>query len=172
MENDLVQTFEKDFEKAKKELKIKTTLRELDEAFFLNDSVMKEGYVSTSTPKQICRRIMDVFGSWLNYIHGLIIINPNSMINVTESQAFNEIEKERMGKLIDRLMMFSSEFSLLMLQNDDKKIGAFIDDAFTFWKKELNPALLSYMTKTNKAWTDRFGAKPDKKDKAKDSMYG
>lgn len=169
---DLMKNFEKEFEKLKKELKFKATLDELDEAFYLRDYISKEGYISSHPIKQISRRIIDFFGSWIQYLHGMLMANPSSLISMAEVQAFDEEDKAKANKLMDKMMIFSTRYNIFILNSDKKEAQLFIDESFAFWKKELSPALEDFMKKEKKLWQERLDSKPQKKDKNKDSLYG
>jgi hypothetical protein len=170
--SDVIKDFEKQFEKLKKEIGFKPTLKELDEVFYISDFISKEGYVSTSPFKQICRRIIDVYGVWLQYLHGLLMPNPGNIVNMAEAQSFNEEEKEKMNKLIERMMIISTNYNLVVLNMDTKQAKELIDEAYSFWKTELNSELTKFMEKTGGLWKERLNTKPAKKKKDSNAMFG
>jgi len=169
--NELLKQFEREFEKAKKELKFKATLKELDDIFYLKDFIMKENYVSDRVTRQIARRIMEVYISWAQYLHGIIMINPGSLINVVESQAFGEEEKEEMGKIFDRLMAITAENNIIGITKNKEKERTFIDGSLALWR-EISPKLKDIMNMVYDKWNERAKAKPAKKEKKIDTMYG
>jgi hypothetical protein len=168
---DLLKKFEMHFESMKKELKFKATLKELDEIFFVNDFIHKEGFVSTNLSRQLARRIVELYISWAQYLHGLLIMNPNSLTSIAESQAFTEKEKEEHGKLFDRLMVISTEHTYIGLTKDKKREAAFFDSAVSLWK-EISPQLIEIMKKVGKQWDERSHAKPKKQDEEYKRIYG
>jgi hypothetical protein len=172
---EIVKNFEKEFEKLRKELKLKITLDELDEEFHVRDYILKEGFISNKLSKQICRRIVDVLGSWLQYLHGTLMPNPNSLVSMAANQAFNEEDKQEVNMLINKLMTFSTGYNLLVLKDDKKLEQEFIDNAVTFTAKEMTPLLIKFITKEDIFWKNRSNKKkesPKKENKNKDSMYG
>ena len=169
--NDIVKEFEKEFAELKKELKFKVSLEELDDIFFLRDYFAKEGFVSNKLSRQLARRITELFLSWGQYLHGVLYPNPGNIVNMIESQTFDEVEKAEMIKLIDRIMSLSAENSVIGLSRDVSKEGAFIDKAVALWK-EINPTLIKYMKKEHARWEERLKSKPQKEDKELRRMYG
>jgi hypothetical protein len=168
---DLMKDFEKEFEKIKKDLKFKATLEDLDEIYFLRDYIQKEGYVGNKLSRQLARRISDVFVSWLQYLHGLVVVSPGNVINLVESQLFNDDEKAEINKIMEKIMAVSSKNSLITLTRDKNLEKEFFDDSVSVWK-EINPKLVQFMERVGKEWEDRSKAKIEKKKKEKDVMYG
>ena len=169
--SDLLKEFEKEFEKTKKELKFKASLKGLDDIFFLKDFITKEGYVSDRLSRQVARRIVELYVSWAQYLHGIIIVNPGSLTNVVESQAFSEEEKGEMNKLFDKIMIISTEHNIVGLTKDRKREAAFFDDAVSLWK-ESSPQLTKVMKKVSQRWIERSKAKPEKEDQEFRRIYG
>lgn len=98
--------------------------------------------------------------------------NPSSLISVTESQVFSDNEKEKMMKLIERIMMLSSEFNIMVIGNDKELERKFIDDSYSVWKDECAPELKKIMIKIGDRWEERLKSKPQKEDKDLKRMYG
>ena len=157
MENsqEIIKELEIKFKEIKKEAGFKATLEELDEVFFIKDLSLKEGYVPTKLLRSTCHRISEVMLSWSNYLHSLIIPNPNYLISMTETQFFSDENKEEILNLLNKIMEFSSKNSLNSLLNNKKEDAKFIDNSLTFWKKELNPKLTEYMKKVNLSWKEK-----------------
>ncbi|HME87329.1 MAG TPA: hypothetical protein VKE88_02860 [Candidatus Nanoarchaeia archaeon] len=164
--------FEKSFAVLKKELKIKVTLEELDSIFLVHDYVAKEGFVSNRLERQIVRRIIDVFSSWINYLHGMLVPNPNSILNVNEVSILTDADREKITKTVDRLMIFSTRYNMIAIKDDTKEAGKYIDDSVDAWNKEISPVLLDLMQRSNKMWNDRLQQKPEKKERSRNVMYG
>jgi len=169
--NELLEEFKKEFEKEKKEIKLKTSLNELEEIFHINDFVLRENYVSPRITRQIARRIMEFFISWVQYVHGLIIPNPNSMLNLAEAQALSEEDKKKITKVMNKLMALTSRNSLINLGQNKKDDKNFIDDAVATWK-EVQPDLDMAMKKIVTNWEEKAKAPIEKKKPEPDSMYG
>ncbi len=169
--SEILKEFEKEFEKIRSELKFKATLQELDDIFFITDHVQKEGFVSKKLSRQISRRIVDMYVSWAQYLHGLLVANPGSLVSMIESQAFSETEKEDITRLLDQLMALSIENNIIGINRNKKQESEFIDKSVQLWK-EISPKLESVMKKTHGRWSERSQMKPEKKDKDRNSMYG
>ena len=82
----LLKEFRWDFDKMKTELGFKSSFDDLNNIFFIDDFVLKTEFVSNRLSRQICSRIVETYMNWNNYLHSLIITNPQNMINVTESK--------------------------------------------------------------------------------------
>ncbi|MFH1316211.1 MAG: hypothetical protein ABII01_01715 [Candidatus Woesearchaeota archaeon] len=152
---ELMQEFEKEFEKIKKELGFKSNLDELDRIFFIKDHILKEGYVSNRLSRVVCRRIVDLFMSWGGYIHSIIMPNPSSMINMTENSVFDDKEKEDLIKLMNKTLAYSSRNTLIGLNKKKDEEAKFIDDSLKFWNKVLEPELTKIIEKVNKSWEEK-----------------
>jgi len=170
---DLIKDFEKEFEKIRKEIGFKPTLEQLDEVFYIRDFINKETYVSTAVLKQVCRRIVDVYSVWLQYMHGLISPNPGNMINMTEAQLYSDDERNKINKLIDRIMILSNNYNLLVINKEKKQGKDFVDEAYSFWETELKDELNKLMIKARDNWKDKLNSKPEKKKRNEaDNMFG
>ena len=152
---DLELEFNKRFEDLKKELGFKASLKEIDEIFNVKDYILKEDYIPNNLSRSICRRISDLFVNWSNYLHNLVIPNPNYMLSITESEFFTDIEKEEFIKIMSELMEISSRNSLIGLTKDKKEEGEFIDFSVDYWNKKLNTKLKDLMLKVNKSWKEK-----------------
>lgn len=170
--SDLINDFEKEFEKARKEYGFKPTLNELDDIFYIRDAISKDGYVSTSILKQVCRRIIDVYSVWLQYLHGLLVPNPGNMINVSESTICSDADREKIQKLINEMMVLSNDYNLFVLNTDRKKGKEIIDNAYSLWKDNVKDELVGFMQKARDMWENKSKTKPEKKKKESNIMFG
>lgn len=152
---ELLEELEKSFAEAKKELKFKTSFEEFEENFFIKDMVLHDGFVSTRLSRQLCRRIIDAYNSWLWYLHGIVMPNPSSMFSVTESQMFEDSEKDEIMKLMDKTSAIASRNSLIGLLKDKEFEAKFIDESVSFWKKEFIPALTKIVQKATDQWAQK-----------------
>ena len=125
----ILKELEEEFEIIKKELKLKSSLDELDKAFFIRDFILREGHMSNNLADSICCGMMNIYSSWSNYLHGLIIPNHNNMSLIKESGIFSEEDKEHFSKLIDHIMALVSTHVLIRLTKDKTKQTKFIDDS-------------------------------------------
>ena len=158
---ELMKEFEEEFEKIKKEMGFKATLADLDSIFFLKDFISKEGYVSNKLSRQICGRMVDLFGTWYNYLHTIIMPNPASMLNMTESQAFPDEEKQEILAIMAKCMAQVSKNTLNGLTKNKKDEAEFMDSSVELWKKELNPKLRDIIKKVKSNWAEKLESKPE-----------
>jgi len=146
----LIKELEEKFNKAKKELKFNASLTALDKSFFIKDAILKDGFVSERVSRQICFRVVEVFAGWNEYLHSLIMPNPQNMLNMGESKIFSQEEKKEITELMKKIMEISSRNSLIALKQDGE--GNLIDDAFNLWENEFKIKLIGIMSKINKEW--------------------
>lgn len=157
MKNDkeqLVEKFEAEFNKLKKELKFKTTLKELDKVFFLSDFFAERGYISQDISRSVCRRIVDLLMSWYNYLNTLIMPNTGYMANMVESQMFNESEKEEIMQTMNKIIAFTSQNTLNVLKREKKADAKFLDNSIKLWD-EIIPPLVKVMSKVANGWDEK-----------------
>ncbi|MBR9676336.1 hypothetical protein GOV05_04980 [Candidatus Woesearchaeota archaeon] len=144
-----------EFEKTRKELGFKSSLDELNQVFFIKDYIEKEGFVSQDFSRQLCSRIVDTYNQWYGYLHTLVVPNPHSMFNMTESQFFGDEEKEKIMLLMDELMNHSSKNTIIGLEKNKKEEAIFIDDSLSLWDKKIKPELLKLLKKIAKGWENK-----------------
>ena len=159
--DELMPEFEKEFLKLKKDLGFKASLDELDSLFYLKDNINKEGYISTQLSRAISSRISEVLMGWVNYIHNLIMPNASSLVSMIESQAFNEIEKQEMFLLFNKMMVHLSSNSINSITKDKKEEAAYIDNSLSL-AKEVTPQFVSIAKKIKSQWKERMDS-PDEK---------
>jgi len=150
--DELIKELQEKFKQSKKELGFSTTFEQMEETFFIKDAVLNTGFVSDGLERQLTARIVDTLMNWNNYLHSLLIPNPQSMINMHESKMFNESNRKEIINLITKSMGIISLNTLNGLTKDKKKQAEFIDNAYNFWKQDFKPELTKIMDKVNKDW--------------------
>lgn len=149
----LLQELNQEFKKAKEEIGFTPTFEELENEFLLKDSVLSTGFVSTIYTRQLCGRIVDIFNSWFNYFHDILMPNPGNMFMSTESKIFNtENDKQRIWKLIKKGRTLTSLNVLIGLNKDKEQEKKLINDSYNFWINEFKPTLIEIMKTVNTAW--------------------
>ena len=78
-QEELLEELKEKFEKTRKELGFKSNFDEINEIFFINDFILHEKFVSEFFSRQLCRRIVDTYNSWVGYLHGLMMPNPSNI---------------------------------------------------------------------------------------------
>ena len=152
---ELIKQFEREFEKIKKDLGFKSSLEELDKVFFLRDFILKENYVATKLSRMVCGRIVDTYYSWANYLQGLLMPNPGHMLSMTESQVFDENEKEEIFNLCSKVMALVSRNSLVGITRDKNEEAKFIDESLEFWNKTFSSELERIMKRVKDFWIEK-----------------
>ena len=154
-DNELLQALETDFAEMKKKLKLKASFEDLDKIFFIQDLIQKEGYVTSSLSRLISHRIVNTYMSWNNYLHGIVMPNPNYMISLEESQIFDEEGKKEIIDLMTQVMALTSRNAVIGITKDEVEEGKFMDDSVTFWNNTFSKGLLEILQKVNTNWTDK-----------------
>ncbi|MEK6945747.1 MAG: hypothetical protein AABW63_03055 [Nanoarchaeota archaeon] len=151
-EKKVLRDFEEGFGKLKQELKFKTSLDEIDEIFFIRDIILQDDFVSKNLFRQMAYRIMEFYLRWNDYLHGLIMPNPQNILNLSESKLFNQEEKRVITNMMKKIMELNSKNILISLTRDKTEEGKFIDYSVHIWKNELQPELVKLIKKINKEW--------------------
>ena len=151
MKMELLRELEEKF----KELDLRVNLEELDIIFFIKDFILTEGFVSENLSRQICSRISDTYGSWVNYLNGILVPNPSYMPIQAESKPFSsKEEREKIWELIKKAMELVSRNIMIGLTKDKEEEGKFIEEAVSFWNNKFKKELIRIMKKTNKQWKE------------------
>ena len=151
---ELIRQTKEEFEEVKRELGFKADFKEVDDIFFIVDYVLSEGFVSDYFSRQMCARIRDTFNVWVNYLHSLLMPNPQYLINITEANLFDEKERKEIQDLIKGALALSSSNALAGLTKDAKLEREFIDGSTEFWKEKFKPGVLKIMKKVNNGWSE------------------
>lgn len=149
----IVRELEEKFENSKKEIGFQTSLDELDSIFFIKDSVLSNGFVSDNFSRQMCARIADVYGNWINYLNNLLISNPNFLVFQTEYKLFSsEEDRKFLWSLIKGAMKFTSLNNLISANRNKLLEKDFIDESYHFWKDSFGGSIEKITQKIYNAW--------------------
>lgn len=148
----LMEKFEKAFSEMKEKTNLSISLEDLDRCFAIKDSVKKEGFISERVPRQIIYVIVDYLVGWNNYLHSLIMPNPQNMMNMGESKVFTPEEKKEMTEMIKKIMGFVSRSNICGLTKDEMKEKELIEDAYNFYRNEFKEKMIQIMNKINQEW--------------------
>jgi hypothetical protein len=151
---DILKELDIEFSKTREEFGFTSGLDELDEHFFIRDLVLEKGFVSGDFSNQLRIRIIDVLISWDNYLHGLVMPNPQNLFNLNEAKAFNENDKQEIVKVMSRVAHFVSRNGLVRLTRDKKEEAKIIDDSLKFWVEIYRPFFTKIMRKIENHWQD------------------
>jgi hypothetical protein len=149
---ELIKDIEKKFEQLKKELKFNATLEDLDKMFSIKDGILKDEFVSENFARQVCYRIVETYMGWNEYLHSIIMPNPQNILNMSESKIFSQEEKKEIVELMKKIMEINSQNSLMGLTKDKEAEAKFIDNALKFWEMEFKPKIVAIMQKINQEW--------------------
>ena len=151
-QDELIIRLKEEFKKIKTELNFKSTYEEIDKIFYIEDDVIQKKYVSSKYSRQLCSRMTDLFDKYIGYFHNLVMPNPSSMISQTETNLFNEEEKQSFIKLMNKLMYLSTKNTLAGVKNDKRLEAEFIDEGLIYCNEELIPKMTKIMEKINTYW--------------------
>jgi len=149
---ELLNDLDEQFKTLKKELRLKYSLEDFDSIFFIRDLISSQGFVSENLSRVICRRIAENYGYWANDLCGLIIPNPNSLISMSESQAFDKKDREEITLIVNKAMVFVSANPLIGLTKDKKAEAKFMNDAVSMWHEFFRAKLVEISIKANRYW--------------------
>ena len=153
MENkDLLKVLDEKYKEARAELGFKSSFQELNEIFYIQDSVLKDRYVSPRFSRQLCRRIAETYTSWINYFQGLLMPNPANLTLIAESKNLNEQDREELSLLISKTVALLVRNSIAGLNKDKEEEAKFIDDAVAFWNTTFKPGLIKILQKSKSEW--------------------
>lgn len=154
---ELLKELEDKFNKLKSELKFNSTLEEVDKYFFIKDLILERRFVSEDFSNQLRARIIETMINWDNYLHSLVMPNPQNLFNLNESKAFDQNEKKEIMKMMSRVAHFVSRNTLLRLTRSKKEEGKFIDESLKFWKEIYTPFFVKIMEKVESHWGEVKG---------------
>ena len=141
------------FEKAKKDLDFNLSFDELNNLFFLEDSILSIGFVAENFPRQIRFIIGNNFDKWISYLNDLLYPQSNSLTLQTEAKVFSSSDdKKLIWDLITKMMKLNSLGFFAELKNDKSLQKKFITESYDFWKKELS-SLIRIIERTHESWS-------------------
>jgi len=153
---ELLQEMKKKFEQTKQELGFNVTLEDLERIFYISDGVLNSDFISENFSRQLSSRIVDTYMNWNNYLHSLIMPNPQSMINMHESKMFAD-KRQDIINLITKAMALVSRNTKTGLTKDKKQEAEFIDDSVKFWDEIFKPSLVKILEKVVNDWKKDAG---------------
>jgi hypothetical protein len=151
-EEKLLKELERNFEKMKSNLKMKSGFEDIDKIFYIKDEVLKDSFVSEDLARQILHKIVETYMSWNEYLHSLVMPNPQNLLNISESKIFDQEERKEILELIKKAMEISSRSSLITLTRDKEAEGKLMDHSVKYWNEEFKPKLVKIMKKINEEW--------------------
>jgi len=149
---EILNELEKKFEDLKKELGFKSELQDIDEIFYIKDAILKDGFVSENIDRQICSRIIETYMGWTNYLHSLIVPNPQNILNISESRIFNSEEKKEINNMMKKAMEIISKNNWIGLTKNKQEEARFIDEAVNNWKNNFGIKLIKILEKVKGEW--------------------
>jgi len=151
---ELFKELETEFNKLKNESGLQSSLEELDKYFFIKDSILEKGFVSSNLSNQLRSRLIDVVVSWDNYLHGLVMPNPQNLFSINEAKALNESDKKEIMKIMSRAAYFVAKSGGIRLKKDKQAEAKFIDEVLGFWKDTYEPLFLKLLEKIEEHWKE------------------
>ena len=158
--DDLLKEVRERFDAAKNELGFSSTYEQVEDIFYIEDFFQSEGYVSTRFSRALARRMTNLFWNWNNYLHNLMVPNPQSMVIVAESQMLSAEQKADILVLMNKILAHVTANSINSLSFDSKKEATFIDESVRFWSEEVNPHLSMLVTHVNAEWVKKASEPP------------
>jgi len=117
------------------------TIEILDRELEIVDMLSERKELPQNILVALRRRFTEIMYSWINFLHSLIMPNPQSIISNKDAEAFSEKEKENIYKLMAELAKMTRESTSFEVKKEQPKEEAkFIRDNFSRFieiKKEL-----------------------------------
>jgi len=117
------------------------TIEILDRELEIVDMLSERKELPQNILVALRRRFTEIMYSWINFLHSLIMPNPQSIISNKDAEAFSEKEKENIYKLMAELAKMTREStSFEAKKGQPKEEAKFIRDNFSRFieiKKEL-----------------------------------
>lgn len=82
------------------------SLDDFENAFFLTDHLLHQGFVSIRPHSQVGKLVYDAAMEWYSFFHGLLIPNPQSMLMMRESNALPDELKEELTTQMELLARY------------------------------------------------------------------
>ena len=130
------------------------SFKEINEDFFLQDFLNDRKFIPQQPLGFVRARIVETFGSWINFLHGFIMPNPQSAILMKDFECTNDDEKKEIIEMIQDMMISQRETIIVGLEKDEKKDAEFIKKYFKFWHKT-KPGLIKVTKKSLDNWKKR-----------------
>lgn len=140
------------FKKIKEELKFNASFEELEKVFSLKDDAVENSSISDKYDRQLCKRIVNIYFNSYNHLHSLIMPDSSSILNMTESQAFNEHEQNKINLAMNKIMAFISKNNIMSVTQDFSKEGEFIDEGLRLWNEEIQEMMKFTTIKIQENW--------------------
>ncbi|MFC1723384.1 hypothetical protein ACFL0V_04545 [Nanoarchaeota archaeon] len=152
MEENLGEQLQKAFTKIKDEMGFRSTFREIDEIFYIEDHVQQVKFVSSDFSRQLCHRMLETYLGWSNVLHGWVMPVPHSMFSVTEGQMFDDEQKKEMMKFMHEILEMKTRNHVVGVAKDKAEEAKLIDELVVYWAKTFKPKLLEYLKIVDEGW--------------------
>jgi hypothetical protein len=101
--------------------------------------------------RNIRRRMVDAFYSFINYLHNFLAPNPQSLIFMQEAEFFSDAEKDEIDLIIKKIMLINRISVKLELEAKPEKDAEFIRKYLEEWKS-LKPRIIRITNNLIKNW--------------------
>lgn len=88
------------------------------------------------------------------------MLEPENIVNIYESKALSEAEREELFNLFKQLMFLKRETQLLEIRNEEKEDAAFINKTLSEWKA-LKEDLVKLVEKVKSYWKESSETKEE-----------
>ncbi|MBI5390871.1 hypothetical protein HZB02_05230 [Candidatus Woesearchaeota archaeon] len=118
------------------------SFEEINADIFLQDFLNEKKFVPQSTLGFVRGRMVDMLGSWVNYLHNFIMPSQQSAIWMKEYQALTDDDRTQISAMIQEMMILQRESVVLGLEKDETADADFIKRSFVLWKMNKKKLLL------------------------------
>ncbi|MBD3361954.1 hypothetical protein GF358_04155 [Candidatus Woesearchaeota archaeon] len=124
---------------------------EINSDLFLNDFLNDRKYVPENILGFVRVKLVELLGSWINFLHSFIMPNPQSAILMKDYEATNEDDKKKIIKMIQDIMISQRETILIGLEKDEKKDAEFLKKYYKLWN-DIKPKLAEITQRNIDNW--------------------
>ena len=111
--------------------------------------------------RNIRRRMVEKFYSWINYLHNFIFANQQSLILMNEYQQFSDEEREEIIMIINKIMFINRLSVKLEVHHKEEEDALFIKKYFDEWPM-LKEQLMQITSKNIEGWQNSLTPKEEK----------
>lgn len=145
---ELLGELEEEFGKMREEMNLEINFDELDEVCFVRNHVLSSGFVPFDFFRFLCHRVNDtLLNNWINFLHELIMPNPNSLVSMAYSKVFDKGDKESIAGLLKDAVNLNMVHLSSNLKNDVEMKKKHLLNTISFWQDRLKPELIGIAEK-------------------------
>ena len=146
------------YEQLQKKHQTLPSFTDMDNEIEFVDFLSQRDSIPIHLESNLRRRLVDVVGSWINYLHNFVMPNQQSMILVHEAENVSEEERDDILMLINQLMFMNRQSAQLELKRSQEEDIKFIVTTYNKWLT-MKETMLKITNNNVKIWEKAIGKK-------------